>query len=62
MAKAAASSSSTALKTFSLENEILEVPPQDEIFRFDPDAYRESIKGQPWKSEYVAAWCAYAYT
>ncbi|KAL5521647.1 RRI1 [Sanghuangporus sanghuang] len=51
MAQAAASSSSTAFKTFSLENDILQVPPQDEIFRFDPDAYRESVKGQPWKAD-----------
>ncbi|KAL5514316.1 hypothetical protein ACEPAG_2404 [Sanghuangporus baumii] len=51
MAQAATSSSSTAFKTFSLENGILQVPPQDEIFRFDPDAYRESIKGQPWKAD-----------
>ena len=46
------SSNSTAFKTFSLENSILNVPPQDEIFRFDPEANQQILSAQPWKNEY----------
>jgi COP9 signalosome complex subunit 5 len=46
-----ASSSDTALKTFSLENEIIEIPPQDEIYRYDPEANRRLMREQPWTSE-----------
>ena len=45
------SSNSTAFKTFSLENSILNVPPQDEIFRFDPEANQQILSAQPWKNE-----------
>ncbi|KAI0766290.1 Mov34-domain-containing protein [Irpex lacteus] len=43
-----AASSSTALRSFSLANDILEVSPQDEIYRFDPVANREINAAQPW--------------
>ena len=48
-----ASSSSTALKTFSLENDILEVSADDEIFKYDPEESREALRLQPWKKEYA---------
>ncbi|TDL24536.1 Mov34-domain-containing protein [Rickenella mellea] len=43
--------SRTALQTFSLENDILEVSPQDEIFRFDSNANREIVNAAPWKKD-----------
>uniref|UniRef100_A0A8H8CFE3 COP9 signalosome complex subunit 5 n=1 Tax=Psilocybe cubensis TaxID=181762 RepID=A0A8H8CFE3_PSICU len=44
-------SSSTALKTFSLTNEILEVSPQDEIYRFDVEADKKINNEQPWTKD-----------
>jgi COP9 signalosome complex subunit 5 len=46
-----ASSSDTALKTFSLTNEIREISPQDEIYKYDADANKRLIREQPWTSE-----------
>ncbi|KAF8908567.1 JAB1/Mov34/MPN/PAD-1 ubiquitin protease-domain-containing protein [Gymnopilus junonius] len=47
----ASSSSHTALKTFSLENDIFEVSPQDEIYRFDAKADKQINDEQPWKKD-----------
>jgi COP9 signalosome complex subunit 5 len=44
-------SSSTALKTFSLTNDIIEISPQDEIYRFDAAADKRINNEQPWKKE-----------
>ena len=44
-------SSSTALKTFSLTNEILEVSPQDEIYRFDVEANKKINRDALWTKE-----------
>ncbi|KIJ90495.1 hypothetical protein K443DRAFT_686728 [Laccaria amethystina LaAM-08-1] len=44
-------SSSTALQTFSLTNDILEVTPQDEIYRFDADANRRINQEAPWTKD-----------
>ncbi|KJA26913.1 hypothetical protein HYPSUDRAFT_36079 [Hypholoma sublateritium FD-334 SS-4] len=44
-------SSSTALKTFSLTNDIVEVSPQDEIYRFDAAADKRINSEQPWKKD-----------
>ncbi|KAH9939870.1 Mov34-domain-containing protein [Amylocystis lapponica] len=41
-------SSSTAFKTFSLANDILDVSPQDEIYRYDSDANRRINREAPW--------------
>ncbi|KAI0284592.1 Mov34-domain-containing protein [Russula aff. rugulosa BPL654] len=46
-----ASSSDTALKTFSLENDVIEIPPQDEIYRYDPEANKRLMREQPWTSD-----------
>lgn len=46
-----ASSSDTALKTFSLTNDIKDIPPQDEIYKFDVDANKRLIREQPWANE-----------
>ena len=46
-----ASSSDTALKTFSLTNDIKDIPPQDEIYRFDVEANKRLIREQPWANE-----------
>lgn len=46
-------SSSTAFKTFSLTNDILEVSPQDEIFKYDPEADKRLAREQPWSRECV---------
>ncbi|KAI0727448.1 Mov34-domain-containing protein [Fomitopsis betulina] len=43
-----ASSSNTALKTFSLTNDIVDVSPQDEIYRFDQEANRRLLNEAPW--------------
>lgn len=49
-----ASSSNTAFKTFSLANDILDVSPQDEIYRFDPEANRRLLREAPWTRECVS--------
>jgi COP9 signalosome complex subunit 5 len=46
------SSSSTALKTFSLENDVLDVSANDEIYRFDAAENRRINREEPWKKEY----------
>jgi COP9 signalosome complex subunit 5 len=46
-----ASSSDTALKSFALTNDIIEISPQDEIYKFDVEANRRLIREQPWTSE-----------
>jgi COP9 signalosome complex subunit 5 len=46
-------STDTALKTFSLENDILQVSPQDEIYRYDREADRQLNREEPWKKECV---------
>lgn len=48
-----AAASSTALKTFSLTNDILEVSPQDEIYRYDQEENRKIIRESPWSAECV---------
>jgi len=44
-------SKSTALQTFSLTNNILEVPPQDEIYRFDAEANKKFNQEMPWTKD-----------
>jgi COP9 signalosome complex subunit 5 len=46
-------SSNTAFKTFSLANDILTIPPEDEIFKFDADANRKLNREAPWSKECV---------
>ncbi|KAF8735588.1 hypothetical protein AX14_001838 [Amanita brunnescens Koide BX004] len=43
--------SQTALKSFSLENDILDVSPQDEIYRFDPEQDKRINRDSPWKND-----------
>ncbi|KAF8327991.1 JAB1/Mov34/MPN/PAD-1 ubiquitin protease-domain-containing protein [Amanita rubescens] len=43
--------SQTALKSFSLENNILEISPQDEIYRFNPDQDKRINQEAPWKND-----------
>lgn len=45
----------TALKTFSLTNDVLEISPQDEIYRFDAEENRRINREAPWTKECVAA-------
>ncbi|KAK0241666.1 JAB1/Mov34/MPN/PAD-1 ubiquitin protease-domain-containing protein [Armillaria nabsnona] len=45
------SSSSTALKTFSLTNSILEISSQDAIYKFDPDEARRIDQESPWSKD-----------
>jgi COP9 signalosome complex subunit 5 len=49
-----ASSSGTALKTFSLTNDVLEISPQDEIYRFDKAETQRIIREAPWAQEYAS--------
>jgi len=44
-------SSGIALKSFSLTNNILEVPPQDEIYRFDVEADKKINREAPWTKD-----------
>jgi COP9 signalosome complex subunit 5 len=44
-------SSSTALKTFSLANDILNVSPQDEIYKFDAEANKRINREAPWSKD-----------
>ena len=46
--------SGTALKTFSLTNDIKEISPQDEIFKLDVDANKRLLRDSPWSRECVA--------
>ncbi|EIN08800.1 Mov34-domain-containing protein [Punctularia strigosozonata HHB-11173 SS5] len=41
----------TALRTFSLENDVLEVSPQDEIYRFDAEENRRINRESPWSTD-----------
>ena len=45
-------SSGVAFKSFSLTNNILDVPPQDEIYRFDAEANKKLNREAPWSKEY----------
>ncbi|KAG5641914.1 hypothetical protein DXG03_003960 [Asterophora parasitica] len=47
-------SSSAALKTFNLENQVLEVSPQDEIYRFDVEENKRINREAPWTHEHEA--------
>lgn len=49
---AAMSSSGIALQSFSLTNNILQVSPSDEIYRFDAEANRKLNREAPWTKEY----------
>ncbi|KDQ60418.1 hypothetical protein JAAARDRAFT_32821 [Jaapia argillacea MUCL 33604] len=44
-------SSSTAFKSFSLTNDILEVSPQDEIYHFDKEADKKINREAPWSKD-----------
>lgn len=48
-----AGSSKMALQTFSIENDILEITPQDEIYRFDEAANKQINREAPWAQECV---------
>ncbi|KAK7032927.1 MPN domain-containing protein [Favolaschia claudopus] len=48
---AGSSSSATALSTFNLANDVLEVSPEDEIYRFDAEANRRINREEPWKKD-----------
>lgn len=48
-----AGSSKMALQTFSIENDILEISPQDEIYRFDEAANKQINREAPWAQECV---------
>ncbi|KAF7797665.1 hypothetical protein EIP86_008865 [Pleurotus ostreatoroseus] len=41
-------SAGTAFKTFNLNNDVKEISPQDEIFKFDPEANKRLNREQPW--------------
>jgi COP9 signalosome complex subunit 5 len=45
--------SQTAMKTFNLANDIVEVSPQDEIYKYDAAADRQINSQSPWSSELV---------
>ncbi|KAI5888205.1 Mov34-domain-containing protein [Schizophyllum commune H4-8] len=44
-------SSSTAFQTFSIENDVLSVPPQDAIWKFDADENRKINREAPWSKD-----------
>jgi len=48
-----AGSSKMALQTFSIENDVLEISPQDEIYRFDEAANKQINREAPWAQEWV---------
>jgi len=47
----ASSSTNTAFQTFNLANDIYEVTPNDEIFRYDESAYQTLTNEAPWKKD-----------
>ncbi|EEB89090.1 hypothetical protein MPER_12860, partial [Moniliophthora perniciosa FA553] len=42
-------SSSTARQTFDLANNVQELSPEDEIFKYDPVEQRAIVNAAPWK-------------
>lgn len=48
-----ASSSGTALKTFSLTNNILSISPEDAIYKYDKEEDRKINREAPWSKEYA---------
>ena len=48
-------SSSTAYRSFNLAIDVLEVSPQDQIFRFDVEENRRIDREAPWKAESVSS-------
>ncbi|KAJ7072431.1 JAB1/Mov34/MPN/PAD-1 ubiquitin protease-domain-containing protein [Mycena amicta] len=42
---------STALKSFSLANDVVEIPPEDEIFRFDAESNKRINREAPWSKD-----------
>lgn len=44
-------SKDTALKSFHLTNSVLEISPQDEIYRFDVEANKQINKESPWTAD-----------
>ena len=48
-----AGSSKMALRTFSIENDVLEISPQDEIYRFNEAANKQINREAPWAQEYA---------
>ena len=44
-------SSSVAMRTFSLANDIYTISPQDEIYKFDPDTHKRILRDSPWSKE-----------
>ena len=48
-------SSSTALKTFNLANDVYTITPQDELYKFEPDTHKRILRDAPWAKEYASA-------
>lgn len=48
-----ASSSNIAQKTFELNNDVLEIDPADEIFKYDAALQKKIDKESPWSKECV---------
>ncbi|ESK84340.1 cop9 signalosome complex subunit 5 [Moniliophthora roreri MCA 2997] len=44
-------SSSTARQTFDLVNNVQELSPEDEIFKYDPVEHRKIVNAAPWKED-----------
>lgn len=40
-----------ALQSFSLANDITNVSPQDEIYKYDVEENKKILRAEPWKSE-----------
>jgi len=40
-----------ALQSFSLANDVVNISPQDEIYKYDAEENRKILRAEPWKSE-----------
>jgi COP9 signalosome complex subunit 5 len=40
-----------ALQSFNLANDITNISPQDEIYKYDVEENRKILRAEPWKSE-----------
>lgn len=49
-----ASSSNIAFQSFNLANDVYELSPQDEIFKFDVEANKALNREAPWSKECAA--------
>ena len=49
----ASSSAHVAMQTFSLTNDVVDISPDDAIYKFDAAENRRILNAEPWRTEYA---------